>query len=34
MFYAGSEMGILIDPAKSKMIDGFKKINNPKIFSI
>lgn len=34
MFFAGTEMGILIDPAKTKMIDGFKKINNPKIFSI
>lgn len=34
MFYAGAGMGILIDPSQTKMIDGFKKIFNPKIFSL
>lgn len=34
MFFSQLELGILIDPSSERMLDGFKRISNPKKLSL
>jgi GxxExxY protein len=34
LFFSGLSLGILIDPTETRIIDGFKKIPNPKKLSV